>query len=176
MRCGDDKDMTWHLHYDDLIRHKIFKLLISTYLFNLIIWFGLRSLQNNIFIQNSISLHRIFITSRHHNNNNNNNNIAFFPKQVGVLQADIKYPKNYQIHMHITTQHHLSSHTINSPKTKKTSHSIICSLNSQTTLWTHNQNVYSWNFSFKSSSSLCWSSIFSQSAAEPCLSDSTSEK
>ena len=36
--CLDDCAYAmWHLHYDDLIRHKIFKFLISAYFFNLII-------------------------------------------------------------------------------------------------------------------------------------------
>ena len=150
MRCNDDQDMTWHLHYDDLIRHKIFKLLISSYFFN--IQFGLRSIQNNILIQNTMSHHRIFIKARCH------------------------FSQHHQIHMHITAQHHLSSHSIRSPKPKKTS-----SLNSQDSptnsqlknlspclfkvssspLWFSLATSDSQNFSFKSSSSLCQSPIFS---------------
>ena len=41
--------MTWHLHYEGLICHKIFKLSKFSIFFNFIIWFRLISLQNNIF-------------------------------------------------------------------------------------------------------------------------------
>ena len=145
--------MTWHLHYNNLIHHKIFKLLILAYFFNLIIWFGLRSIQNNIFIQNTRSLYRIFITAWYH------------------------LSKNQQIHMNITAQHHFSSHSINSLKKRQVTrkqHSQDNSTNSQpnslslsfSTLWFSIAASGSWNFSFKSSSSLCWSS-FSRFAAEP---------
>ena len=107
--------MTWHLHYDDLIRHKIFKLLILAYFFNLIIWFGLRSIQNNIFIQNTRSLSRIFITAWYH------------------------LSKNQQIHMHISAQHHLASHSINSPKNKKDK--SLDNRTTKTTLRTQSQKV-----------------------------------
>ena len=131
--------MMWHLHYDNFICHKIFKLLIQPD-----IWFGLRSIQNNIFIQNTRPLYRIFIIARYH------------------------LSKNQQIHMHITAQHHLWSHFINNPKTKKTSHSIT---GQPRQLYELSQKVSplrfslassgSWNFSFKSSNSLCRSSIVS---------------
>ena len=135
--------MTWDLHYNNLIHHKIFKLLILAYFFNLIIWFGLRSIQNNIFIQNTRSLYRIFITAWYH------------------------LSKNQQIHMHISAQHHLSSHSINSPKNKKDK--SLDNRTTKTTLRTQSQKVSplaSSNFqslpfdsslllSFKSSSSLC---------------------
>ena len=85
----------WHLHYDNLICHKILKLLISAYYFNLIIQFRLRLIQNNIFIQNSRSLHIIFIYS-----------------PISLVQ---KPPDSHGF----TAQRHLSSHSINNPKTKK---------------------------------------------------------
>jgi len=149
--------MTWLLHYGDLIHHKIFKLLILSYFLNIIIWLGLKSIKNNIFIQNTRSLHTIFIATRYH---------------LSI---------NHQIHIHVTAQHHLSSHSINSPKTKKTSHLITGSLNSQDSPMNSQPkslspcffklSIYplrfslaasdSWNFSFKSPKSLCWSSIFS---------------
>ena len=45
---GDDQDMMWHLHYDDLIRHKIFKFLISAYFFQsyYLIWTEINSKQH----------------------------------------------------------------------------------------------------------------------------------
>jgi len=108
----------WHLHYDNLICHKILKLLISAYYFNLIIRFGLRLIQNNIFIQNSRSLHIIFIYS-----------------PISLVQ---KPPDSHGF----TAQRHLSSHSINNPKTKKkTNHSITYSLNNQDKFQTFNQKV-----------------------------------
>jgi len=109
--------MTWHLHYDDLIRYEIFKLLNSAIFPILLFDIG----------WNHFKITYSFKTTGH------------FTKYLLQLTSLVK---NHQIHMHVTTKHHLSSHSINSLKTKKTSHSIICSLNSQTTLWTHNKKVY----------------------------------